>query len=117
MRIIAVLMGIVALVVFSIFLLLAAQISQRPWTTASLTGFEEHTPPTGAIYFLSHVAVRHLWLYVLLVVAVCTLMVVGVLQNRIGDVTVWAFFGCTVLLNVLAIVSIRLVADALPTYP
>lgn len=111
MRIVAVAMGIVALVVFSIFLLLAAPISAQWGSTVEMTGFAHRPPPTGILYHVSRAAVRYLWLYFLLVIAVSVAMVVGVLRNKIGDLVVWIFVGLTVLLNILAIASIHLVAE------
>jgi hypothetical protein len=117
MRIVAVAMGIVALVVFSIFLLLAAPLSERPWTTPALTGMlEEHPPPTGVLYHISRAAVHHLWLYLLLLVTLCVLMVVGVIKNKIGSVGVWSFVAFAVLLNVVAIISIKTVAETIPQF-
>jgi len=111
MRTVAVLMGIVSLVIFSIFLLLAAPLSRTSLATPVLAGLMEQPAPGGVFYKLSDFATRHLSVYFLLVMAICVTMMARVVKKKISDLAAWLFVGVTVLLNVLAIVSIHLVAD------
>ncbi len=111
LRTIAVAIGSVALLVFSVFLVLAAPLTERPLVSMALDDFAQTAPPTGVLYYLSHVVIHYMWLYFLIVVAIIITMAVGVNRRKIGDKVVWGYVAVTVLLNILAVASIHLVAS------